>query len=112
MAAAVLTFNLDQPDKVHLGGGRYLVSGEITTDTGDYATNGLAVTAANFGGDTIERVLLGGSSIGRTHVYFVKSTLKIKVFLEDGTTGIEAEHGASALTAQSWPFIAVVKKAA
>lgn len=112
MAAAVLTFNLDQPDKVHLGGGRYLVTGEVTTDTGDYAAGGLAVTAANFAGDTIERILFGGSSIVRTHAYFVKSTLKIKVFLEDSISGIEAEHAASALTAQSWPFIAVVKKAA
>ena len=112
MAAAVLTYNLDQPDKIHLGGGRYLVTGEITNDTGDYAAGGVAVTAASFGLDTIERLIVGKPSIVRTSAYFVKSTLKIKIFLEDVISGIEAEIGAVALTASSTPFIAVGKKAA
>ncbi len=112
MAAPVLTYNLDQPDKVHLGGDRYLVTGEITTDTGDYAAGGTAVTAASFGLDTIDRLIVGKPSIVRTSAYFVKSTLKIKLFIEDGTTGIEAEHPTSALTAASIPFVAVGRKAA
>lgn len=111
MAAAVLTFNLDQPDKVHLGGGRYLVSGEITTDTGDYATGGLTVAAASFGLDTIDRLIVGHSSILGIDPYWIKSTGKIKVFKDDAG-GISAEHAASALTAQSIPFVAIGKKAA
>lgn len=111
MAAAVLTFNLDQPDKVHLGGGRYLVTGEITTDTGDYATGGLTLAASSFGGDTIERLIVGHSSILGVDPYWVKSTGKLKIFKDDAG-GISAEHAASALSAQSWPFIAVVRKAA
>lgn len=111
MAAAVLTYNLDNADRIQLGGNQWLVTGEITADTGDYAAGGVAVTAANFNATTIDRLILGGTSILGTHVYWVKSTLKIKVFKEDAISGVEAEHAASALTAQTWPFIAVVRKA-
>ncbi len=112
MAAVAITYNLDQPDKVHLGGGRYLVTGEITFDTGDYATGGVAISASNLGLDTIDRFIVGKTSIIKTSAYWIKSTGKLKVFLEDGTSGIEAEHAASALTAQSIPFVAIGKKAA
>jgi hypothetical protein len=111
MAAAVLTYNLDQADKVHLGGDRYLVTGDITTDTGDYASGGVAVTAASFGLDTIDRLLVGKPSIVATSVYWIKSTLKLKIFLENSISGIEAEHGVSALTASTIPFVVVGRKA-
>lgn len=112
MAAVALTYNLDTPDKVHLGGGRYLVTGDITFDTGDYATGGISLSASSFGLDTIDRVLVGKPSIVRTSVYWIKSSGKLKVFIEDAISGIEAEHAASALTAQTIPFVAVGRKAA
>lgn len=111
MAAVAITYNLDQPDKVHLGGGRYLVTGEITFDTGDYATGGVAISASNLGLDTIDRFIVGHSSILGIDPYWIKSTGKLKVFKDDAG-GISAEHAASALTAQSIPFVAIGKKAA
>ena len=111
MAAAVLTYNIDNADRVHLGGNQWLVTGEITTDTGDYAAGGLAIAASSLNADTIDRLIVGHSSILGVDPYWVKSTLKIKIFKDDAG-GISAEHAASALTAQSWPFIAVVRKAA
>jgi hypothetical protein len=115
MAAAALTYNLDQPDLIHLEGDDYLVTGTITTDTGDYAAGGLAIVPSTFGLDTYETFILGPSSIATIHTYFIPGASyilgKIKLFKEDGTTGIEAEHAASALTAQTWPFIAIGRKA-
>src|SRR5688572_12263625 len=111
MAAVVVTTNLDQADKVHLGGDRWLVTGEWTYDTGDYATNGLAVTAASLGLDSIDRLLVGHSSILGVDAYWIKSTGKVK-FFKDDIAGVSAEHAASAMTAQSVPFIAVGRKAA
>lgn len=111
MPAAVLTYNLDQPDKIHASGDVYIVTGEITFDTGDYAAGGLAITAASLGLDSVQRLLVGKTSIIRTSAYWLKSTGKLKIFLQDSISGIEAEHAASALTAQSIPFIAVGRKA-
>lgn len=111
MAAAVLTTNLGQADKVHLGGGKYLITGTITSDTGDYATGGLAVTAATFALDRLDTLFVATSSIISTRPYFDKANLKIKVFKEDGISGIEVEHAASALSAQVWPYIAIGFKA-
>lgn len=112
MTTLVLTTILDQPERVQLAGDRWLVSGEFVTDTGDYVTNGIAIAASLLNADTIERLIVGKPSIVRTSAYWIKSTGKIKIFLEDTISGIEAEHAASALTAQSIPFIAVVRKAA
>ena len=112
MAAAVLTYNLDNADRIQLGGNQWLVTGEITSDTGDYAAGGLTIAASSLNADTIDRLIVGKTSIVKTSAYYVKSTGKIKIFLEDAISGIEAEHAASALTAQSIPFIAVVRKAA
>lgn len=111
MAAVALTYTIDE-DPLHLGGNRYLVTGEITTDTGDYASNGIALTASNFLLDSFDRVIVGKPSIIRTSAYWVKSTGKLKIFVEDAISGIEAEHPASALTAQSIPFVIVGRKAA
>lgn len=111
MPAVAVTYNIDQPSRIHLRGDRYLITGEVTLDTGDYAAGGFALNATNLGVDVVERVLVGKPSIVRTSAYWIKSTSKVKVFLEDVITGIEAEHAASALTAQSIPFIAVVRDA-
>jgi hypothetical protein len=112
MAAAVFTYNLDNADRIQLGGNQWLVTGEITSDTGDYAAGGVAIAASSLNADTIDRLIVGKTSIIKTSAYWIKSTGKLKIFLEDVISGIEAEHAASALTAQSIPFIAVVRKAA
>lgn len=114
MAAAVVTFNpaQNQLTPIQLKGDLHLAIGEITFDTGDYASGGVALAASLFSLDSVLAVNNGGSSIVRTHGYWVPSTGKFKIFIEDGTSGIEAEHGASALTAQSYPVVVLGRKAA
>jgi len=114
MSTLAVTYTIDQADPIHLSGDEYLVTGLVTVDTGDYVTNGIAVVPASFRLDTLQRIVLGHSSILGVDAYYVKATEatgKIKVFKDD-IAGVSAEHGASAMTAQSFPFIAVGKKAA
>lgn len=112
MAAVALTYNLDQADRIHLGGNAWLVSGTVTTDTGDYAAGGFALNATNLGVDSIDRVIVGKSTLATVHAYWVKSTQKVFVLEDDAISGIPAEHATGAMDAQTIPFIAVVRKAA
>ena len=57
MAAVVVGFNShSKRNPIHLGGDTYQVVGEITTDGGDYASGGFALTASLFGLDYIDAV--------------------------------------------------------
>ena len=111
MAALVVTTILDQPDRLPVTGQDALVSGEFVLDTGDYASGGFAVAASSLSADTIVRLIVGHSSILGVDAYWIKSTGKVKLFKDD-IAGVSAEHAASAATAQSIPFVAVVRKAA
>ena len=110
--SAVLTYNLDQPDKIHTTGDLYIVTGEITTDTGTYTAGGLVITPASLFLDSVQRLFVGKPSIVRTSAYWIKSTGRLRVFIEDAISGIELEVATgAALTASSIPFIAVGRKA-
>jgi len=107
MTTLVQTRDLSAPVKIRLAGTKVLVFGQLSWDTGDYVTNGIAVTAASFGLTTIDRIIFNGcSSILGANAYFDKANLKVKLFVDD-IAGVSAEMGASALTAQSLAFIAV-----
>ena len=113
MAALTASYNLDNADRIQLGGDQWLVTGELTLDLGDYATGGLTVAASSLNADTIVRLIVGKPSVIKQSAYWIKSTGRIKLFLQDVISGIEAEQGnATAPGAQSIPFIAVVRKAA
>jgi hypothetical protein len=110
MAAAVFTTNV--ATRSHLEGDRWLVTGTITNDTGDSAAGGVLYPVAQLDATSIDRLLLFGTSIATTHVYWIKSTGKIDHFVEDSITGKEAVAGAAALDASTFAFVAVIRKAA
>jgi hypothetical protein len=110
MAAVVFTTNVAK--RRHLSGDYWLLTGWINTDTGDDAAGGQAYAVTQLDATTIERLVLFGTSVVRTHATWIKSTGKIAFFKEDGTSGIEAAVGAAALDAQTVPFLAVIRKAA
>lgn len=105
MAAVVVGFNShSKRNPIHLGGDTYQVVGEITTDGGDYASGGFALTASLFGLDYIDAVLVGHSSSAGITGRYVQSTGKVLVYDEDNTSGVEAEYAAAAISA-SFPVI-------
>jgi len=110
MAAATFTTNISH--RSQLAGDRWLVTGTITNDTGDSTTSGVLYPVAQLDATTIDRLLITSTSVIRTHAWWDKSSGKIEHFIEDGTTGDEAEVGAAALGAQTMSFIAIIRKAA
>jgi hypothetical protein len=115
MTALAYTVNLDYPTPLHLEGDKYLVTGTVTGDTGDYAADGTAFVPSQFGLDTYESLIFDHSSLATIHVFFNLGASyalgKLKLFVEDSIEGIEAEHGDTAATAQTIGFIAVGRKA-
>jgi len=112
MADPVLTFALDQEIPVQISGDRYVVSGHFTYDTGTYVAGGAAIAASSLRLDSIDRLVLGGSSIGNHRQYWVKSTGKVMTFHKLTANFLPTEHTAVAMTAQTVPFIAFGRKAA
>lgn len=108
---AAVVFTTDIRARIQLKGDKFLVLGYITNDTGDDAAGGQAYAVTQLDLTTIDSLILGGTSIVRTHSNWIKSTGKIQTFLEDGTSGIEAAVGAAALTAKTTPFVAIGSKA-
>lgn len=113
MTVLVVTPSLHSVEPYPIGDGYAIVMGHFTVDTGDYVAGGFDVAStaalrlANLRLTTVNRIIFGGGNIVRTRAYYVKSTGKVKIFLEDVATGIEAEHAAAAMTAANYPFIAV-----
>lgn len=86
-----LTFTKYIPDSIHAGGDIYEWIGKVTFDN-SYPTNGEAITAADFGGDDLLFVgVNAASSVVTKSVYWDRTNSKLKIFVEDGTSGIAAE---------------------
>jgi len=110
-----ITYNLDQAVPIlEASGDVWMVTGELTFDTGAYVVNGSPIVPASFGLDTFKDVFLGGASVAQFRHYFVPGTDyvtgKIKSFIRNGS-GVEAELTAVAMTAQAIPFVVVGRKA-
>ena len=91
---------------IHVSGDVRIVAGEITT-SGTYETNGFAITAALFGLDDIDAVIVGHSSSAGITGRYVQSAGKILVWDEDNTSGIEAELANGATLTSSFPVLVV-----
>ena len=90
MATAVFTFTANTNGKQRVGKQKY-VSGVLTSDNGDYAAGGLAVTAATFGLSRLDDVDIHGVvSDGATAgvlaegAYYDATTKKIQFFTSAG----------------------------
>jgi len=96
--------------RTKLRGDRWLLTGTITNDTGTQAAGGVAFDpVAGLGLTTLDRLLLGPSSVILNRSFWIKSTGKIQQFIE--STGTELDVGAAAATASTYPFIAIGHKA-
>src|SRR5258708_30055888 len=103
-------FTTNIATRTKLRGDRWLITGTITNDTGTQAAGGTAYDpVAQLQLTTLERLLLGASSVILVRSFWVKSTGKIQQFIE--STGTELDVGAAAATASSFPFIAIGHKA-
>jgi hypothetical protein len=60
MATAVLTFAADDNHGRVREGRQFVVRGKLSSDNGDYAANGLAVTASTFGLSRLDSLELHG----------------------------------------------------
>jgi hypothetical protein len=110
---AAITYTTKVSNRTHLGGDRWLVTGTITIPGTDVdASGGTLYPIAQLDATTVDRMLVLGTSIIRTHAFWIKSTGKIAWFIEHGTTGDDAAVGAAAPGAQSAAFIAIIRKAA
>ena len=67
-----------------------LVFAEVTLDS-SYPTGGEAVVPSDFGLQGIETVFVGSINAAKYHVGYTSAGRLIKVYIEDGTSGIEAE---------------------
>lgn len=72
----------------------------ITTDAGDYPTGGLPLTNAKLGmpNELQSLIVVEPSAADAFQYVWDKSANKIKVFEDDGTSGVPAEHANSAFT--------------
>lgn len=92
MAVTLTKYNSQD---IHLGGDLYLWAGKITFDS-SYPTNGEAIAASDFGGDEILSVSLNAAAdVVTKFAYWDRANSKIKIFVEDGTSGICAEAGST-----------------
>jgi len=66
------------------------VYASVTFDA-SYPTGGEILAASDFGLRGISSVTAGGADDATYHATYVRSTGGLKLFVEDGTTGIEAE---------------------
>jgi len=75
----------------HAVGDQYVVHATYTFDD-SYPTGGEVLSAAEFGLTTINNVHVTSSgNVATKRVTYVPSTGALLVFVEDGTTGIEAQ---------------------
>ncbi len=82
-------------------GERFHVVAKVT-ESGTYATGGSPITAAQLGLKYIEQVFISRENAIKQDQAWDKTpgtSVNIVTYVEDGTTGIEAEHGASTATA-------------
>lgn len=118
MTVLAVTVALDQEVPQHISGDVYVITGSITYDTGVYVTGGdlmtdtAAHTLANFRLNSVDRLVLDGGSIGNLRHVWVKSTGAIKSFHKLTANFLPVEHAASAMTAQTFGFIAFGRLAA
>ncbi len=68
------------------------VFANITMDS-SYPTNGEAIVADDFGLWGLSSLIPGGVDDAKYHAAWYHDLGKLKMFIEDGTTGIEAEVG-------------------
>lgn len=75
-------------------GNRKVWRGTATFDS-SYVTGGELVTASDFGMTSIEHVQVGSTDDASQRAVWVASTGALKLYVEDGTSGIEAEEGST-----------------
>ena len=74
--------------------GKTLVVGTVLFDN-SYPTGGEAITAANFGLSRIDAVVVGSNSGAGVDAVWDAANSKLKLFDEDGTSGISAEFAST-----------------
>jgi len=90
-----LTFTQNN-DGAGVVGNRRVWRGTVTFDS-SYLTGGELVTAADFGFNVaIEHVQVGSTNTARYRCAWVPATGAFMLFLEDGTSGIEAQVASTA----------------
>lgn len=76
-------------------GNRRVWRGTATFDS-SYVTGGELLTPADFGfKTTIEHVTVGSTDDASQRAVWVPATGALKLYVEDGTSGIEAEEGST-----------------
>lgn len=75
-------------------GDRRVWRGTATFDS-SYVTGGELVTAADFGFTAIEHVQVGSTDDVNQRAVWVASTGALMLFVENGTSGIEAQEGST-----------------
>lgn len=111
LVAANLTYTEQNPI-----GGEISESGKrrrvfaITTAAGDYPTGGLPLTNAKLGcPNSLESLRVLEPSAADMYQYvWDKSANKIKVIVDDGTSGVPAEHANAAFTSPDQLIVEVI----
>ena len=82
----------------------------ITTAAGDYPTGGLPLTSGKLGCPTSldSLIVLEPSAADAYHYKWDKSAGKLKVLVDDGTSGVPAEHANSAFTSPDQLIVEVL----
>lgn len=111
LAASDLTYTALAPTNGEIVGGskkRYVWA--ITTAAGDYPTGGLPLTNSKMGvPNSLESLrVLEPSAADAYQYYWDKSANKIKVLVDDGTSGVPAEHGNAAFTSPDQLVVEVI----
>ena len=111
LAAADLTYAAQAPANGELThGGKMRRIFKVTTAAGEYPTGGLPLTNGKLGCPTSleSLVVLEGSAADAFQYIWDKSANKIKVLVDDGTTGIPAEHANATFTSPNELIIEVI----
>jgi len=111
LVAADLTYAAEEPvNGERVGQSRTRRVLKVTTGSGDYPTGGLPLDASLMGvPNSVESVKILEPSIADEYQYvWDHSANKIKVIIDDGSTGIPAEHGNSAFTSPDELIIEVI----
>lgn len=112
LVAADLTYTAAEPvdGEILAGSGKRRRVWEVTTAAGDYPTGGLPLDNDRLGMPTSLEALriLEPSAADAFQYYWDKSANKIMVLVDDGTTGVPAEHANSAFTSPVQLVIEVV----
>lgn len=98
LTASDLTYTI--LDRGKTSDGRQRVVAKIATGSGDYPTGGLPLTKGKLGCPShLESLIIVEPSAADNYQYvFDRSAEKIKVIVDDGTSGVPAEHGNAAFT--------------